>query len=163
MTGDVVGVIPVVIAGVDVRIEKGSLGIENGGVIQYRAQELTSVVDLIPENYVTLQDYQQFRTIQKSEDPNENAGKDLAFTALRNFEYKSLAVKLDGPLDGDIELNVRFIGRNPKILAGTEFDFNVTIVGELVNLVRSLKPDSSLERIRGYIELDAPDAAGISP
>jgi len=60
-------------------------------------------------------------------------------------------------------LNVRFIGRNPKILAGTEFDFNVTIVGELVNLVRSLKPDSSLERIRGYIELDAPDAAGISP
>jgi len=163
VTGDVVGVIPVVIAGVDVRIEKGSLGIENGGVIQYRAQELTSVVDLIPENYVTLQDYQQFRTIQKSEDPNENAGKDLAFTALRNFEYKSLAVKLDGPLDGDIELNVRFIGRNPKILAGTEFDFNVTIVGELVNLVRSLKPDSSLERIRGYIELDAPDAAGISP
>jgi len=66
----------------------------------------------------------------------------------------TLSVKLDGPLDGEIELNVRFLGRNPKILAGTEFDFNVTIVGELVNLVRSLKPDSSLERLKGYMELN---------
>ncbi len=159
VTGDVVGVIPVVVAGVDVRIEEGRLGIENGGVIQYRAQELTSVVDLIPENYVTLQDYQQFKAFQKRDDPSENAGKDLAFTALRNFEYKSLAVKLDGPLDGEIEVNIRFLGRNPKILAGTEFDFNVTIVGELVNLVRSLTPDSSMDRLKGYLELD--DNAGV--
>ena len=163
VTGDVVGVIPVVVAGVDVRIEQGRLGIENGGVIQYRARELTSVVDLIPENYVTLQDYQQFRAFQNRDDPSENAGKDLAFTALRNFEYKSLAVKLDGPLDGEIEVNIQFLGRNPKILAGTEFDFNVTIVGELVNLVRSLKPDSSMERLRGYMALDGLEEAEISP
>lgn len=163
VTGDVVGVIPVVVAGVDVSIDKGQLNVVNGGVIQYRAQELTSVVDLIPENYVTLQDYQQFKEFQKKDDPSENAGKDLAFTALRNFEYKSLSAKLDGPLDGEIELNVRFIGRNPKILAGTEFDFNVTVVGELVNLVRSLKPDSSMERIRGYLDLGSSERLELQP
>ena len=163
VTGDVVGVIPVVVAGVDVSIDEGRLSVENGGVIQYRAQELTSVVDLIPEKYVTLQDYNQFKEFQKKDDPNENAGKDLAFTALRNFEYKSLSAKLDGPLDGEIEVNVRFIGRNPKILAGTEFDFNITVIGELVNLVRSLKPDSSMERLKGYMDLEGSEREEAMP
>jgi hypothetical protein len=167
VTGDVVGTIPVVIAGVDVRIDEGRLGVKDGGVIQYRSKELTSVVDLIPEKYVTLQDYQQFKEFRDSEDPSENAGKDLAFTALRNFEYKSLAVKLDGPLDGEIEVNLRFIGRNPKILAGTEFDFNVTIIGELVNLVRGLSqlsPESSLDRVLDYLDLeDKPSEETIVP
>ena len=164
VTGDMVGEIPVVVAGVDVRIDEGQLGVENGGVIQYRAQELTSVVDLIPEKYVTMQDFQQFQEFRENEDLGENVGKDLAFTALRNFEYKSLSVKLDGPLDGEIEVNSRFIGSNPKILAGTEFDFNVNIIGELVNLIRSLKPDSSFERIKGYQSLQtAQDIGGETP
>ena len=151
VSGDVVGEIPVVVSGVDVSIDSGRLSVENGGLIQYRTQELTSVVDLIPEKYVTLQDFQQFQEFRKNEDLGENVGKDLAFTALRNFEYKLLSVKLDGPLDGEIEVDARFIGSNPKILAGTEFDFNVNIVGELVNLVRSLKPDISIERIEDYL------------
>lgn len=162
VTGDVIGVIPVVVAGVDVRIDKGRLDVENGGVIQYRSQELTSVVDLIPEKYVTLQDYNQFKDFQKKDDPNENAGKDLAFTALRNFEYRSLFAKLDGPLDGEIEVNMQFIGRNPRILAGTEFDFNITVVGELVNLVRSLKPDSSMARLKGFMDLDSAEREEVS-
>ena len=153
VSGDVYGEIPVVVAGVDVRIDKGQLGVENGGLIQYRAQELTSVVDLIPDKYVTLQDFKQFQEFRKNEDLGENVGKDLAFTALRNFEYKLLAVTLDGPLDGEIEVDVRFIGSNPKILAGTEFDFNVNIIGELVNLVRGLNPEVSAERFKGYINL----------
>lgn len=161
VTGDVVGVIPVVVAGVDVRVEQGQLSVENGGIIQYRSQELTSVVDLIPEKYVTLQDYQQFKDFRKNEDLGENVGKDLAFTALRNFEYKSLSAKIDGPLDGEIEVNVRFIGSNPKILDGTEFDFNVTVIGELVNLVRGLKPDASFDRIKGYQSLQISQGEGL--
>jgi len=153
-TGDVVGIIPVLVEGVSVSIDGGLLAVEDGGVIQYRSPPLVSPVDLIPNEFVTLKDYRQFQDMRNNPDPESNVGKDLAFTTLRNFEYKSLSAKLNGPLDGEVEVNLKFEGRNPKILAGTRFAFNVTVIGELVNLARNLKIDGSFDKIRGYLELD---------
>lgn len=165
-TGDVTGTIPVIIDGVKVLIDGGIVAVENGGVIQYRSPPLISPVDLIPEKFVTLKDIQQINEARKNPDPEANIGKDLAFTALRNFEYQSLSAKLNGPIDGEVELNINFLGRNPKILAGTQFKFNVTIIGELVNLARSLKVDDSFDRLRGYIDMgedEAEDTVNIKP
>ena len=156
-TGDVQGVIPVTVAGVNVTINNGQLSVKDGGVIQYRTPQLKSVVDLIPEEFVTLEDYRQFQKVRKDESLGDNVGKDLAFTALRNFEYKSLSATLNGALDGEVAVNLQFEGRNPKILAGTRFDFNINVVGELVNLLRGLKVDSGFDRLKGYIDMGKDD------
>lgn len=158
-TGDVQGVIPVTVAGVNVSINNGQLSVKDGGVIQYRTPQLKSVVDLIPEEFVTLEDYRQFQKVRKDESLGDNVGKDLAFTALRNFEYKSLSATLNGALDGEVAVNLQFEGRNPKILAGTRFDFDINVVGELVNLLRGLKVDSGFDRLKGYIDMGADDTA----
>lgn len=162
-TGDVVGTIPVIVEGVNVSVDKGELNIENGGIIQYRSRQLKSAVDLIPNEYVTYQDVKQIQDVRKKKDLGENVGKDLAFTALRNFEYQSLSAKFDGPLDGEVEVNLKFEGRNPDILAGTRFAFDINVVGELVNLVRSLKVDGDSERIKGYLDIIGRERAKTAP
>lgn len=159
-TGDVTGTIPVIIDGVNVLIDGGIVAVENGGVIQYRSPPLVSPVDLIPEKYLTLSEMYKIQQLDENSDPEKNLGKDLAFTALRNFEYQSLSAKLNGPIDGEVELSISFLGRNPKILAGTQFKFNVTIIGELVNLARSLKIDDSFDRLRGYMDISEDEDEG---
>lgn len=158
-TGDVVGTIPVSVAGVDVRINDGVIRVRDGGLIQYTAPNLTPTVDVIPGEFITLQDYQQFQALKNKDDPDSNLGKAVAFKALRNFRYRTLEARLDGPLGGEVELKVGFIGKNPNILAGTEFDFNITLVGELLTLARNLKVGSNIETIKRYLGLQEDEAA----
>ena len=113
-TGNVNGVLPVVIEGVKVNVKNGSLAVRDGGVIQYSSPQ----------------------TNQAGED-NQIAG--YAFDALKNFEYQELEAALNGPLDGPMRLNMLFSGSNPEVLAGSEFKFNVGVEGELMNIMRSFK------------------------
>lgn len=114
VTGDVSGELPVVISGVNVLVENGVLAVKEGGVIQYSTAQTNVAAD-----------------------NNEVAG--YAFDALKNFEYKSLEAKLNGPLDGDIDLRMVFAGRNRDVLGGAEFLFNVGVQGQLFNIARSFQ------------------------
>ncbi len=112
-TGLVSGVLPARINGVNVVIDDGVLGIKDGGVIRYTSAGTEAAAA-----------------------QNENAG--YAFQALRNFKYKQLEARIDGPLDGAMALRIVFDGNNPEILSGQPFVFDTTITGDLANLARNM-------------------------
>lgn len=120
-SGTLVGTIPVVVRGIDVRVDKGRLEVGNGGTIRFKSE---GGVDAIPNEYA-----QQ------------------AIKALENFNYEALFLEIDGPLDGDIEMGVLFTGANPDVLYGVPFQFDITVEGELFNIARSLNPNGLQERI----------------
>ncbi len=113
-TGNVNGVLPVVISGVDVRVEQGRLEVKDGGVIRYQSDQTNA-----------------------ASAENEIAG--YAFDALKEFRYQELEAIMNGPLDGTIILRLMFEGQNPEVLGGAVFRFNVTLEGELLNIARSFQ------------------------
>ena len=94
-TGNVVGVFPIVIRGVEVLIEKGMISVAEGGVIKY---------DPGPN----VPDYNQEEAIAVLRQQRTDEYADLARDALRQFPYKELSASLDGPLDGDVEIGACF-------------------------------------------------------
>ncbi len=113
-TGNVSGVLPVVIEGIKVYVDGGLLTVKDGGVIQYTSPQTDAAGESSPY-----------------------AG--YAFDALKNFEYEELEAAISGPLDGPMKLRLLFNGANPDVLYGSEFKFNVGIEGELLNILRSLQ------------------------
>jgi hypothetical protein len=114
MTGQVNGELPITIRGVSVTVDEGSLRVEDGGVIEFQTKETDAAAEV-----------------------NEYAG--YAFEALKKLNYKSLEIRFNGPLDGDIGVYLEFAGTNPDVLYGSEFLFRVNIEGELMNILRSLQ------------------------
>ncbi len=113
-TGSVNGTLPIVISGVNVNVVGGRLAVEDGGVIQYKSPQTDAAAA-------------------------QNRQAALAFDSLKNFQYDELELLMDGPLDGEIQLRMKFQGSNPDVLYGTPFLFNVTLSGELLNIVRSFR------------------------
>jgi len=141
-TGQINGQLPVSVNGVDVRVNSGILSVKEGGVIKYKNQGIDTFA---PET--------------KGSNPLgiqlEGAETGFAFKALENFEYRELEAKIDGPLDGEMSLRMAFDGKNAEVLAGTQFKFNVSIAGELANIIRSTaKAFSSQNHIEKLIELN---------
>jgi len=112
-TGQVSGTLPARINGVNVVIDGGVLGVKDGGVIRYTSAGT-----------------------EAAGAQNENAG--YAFKALRNFRYRQLEARMDGPLDGAMALRLVFDGNNPEVLSGQPFLFDTTITGDLANIARNM-------------------------
>lgn len=125
MTGMLEGTIPVVVRGIDVLVEGGRLEVKDGGIIQYQGKDLA---DAIPNEYAS-----------------------TAIEALRNFEYDSLYLEIDGPLDGEVELGVAFTGSNPDVFYNVPFQFDVSVEGELFNIARSFDPNALQQRALSVI------------
>jgi hypothetical protein len=121
ITGVLEGTIPVIVRGIDVLVDQGRLEVRDGGVIQYETQ---TIADNIPNEYA-----------------------EQAMKALQNFNYDSLFLEIDGPLDGDVTLGVKFTGSNPDVLYNVPFQFDVSVAGELFNIARSLNPSGFQDRI----------------
>ncbi|MEE9273564.1 MAG: YdbH domain-containing protein [Robiginitomaculum sp.] len=111
-TGLISGQLPVRIHDVNVNIEKGALFVKNGGIIKFKS----AYTDAAGE---------------------KNVAAGYAFEALKNFEYKKLEAHIDGPLDGDMEINLDFIGSNKDVLYGAKFEFNTSFSGELANIAHN--------------------------
>ncbi|HHL43487.1 MAG TPA: hypothetical protein ENJ42_07715 [Hellea balneolensis] len=112
-TGQISGTLPVVVKGVNVNVENGVLRVKDGGTIQYHS-----------------------RATDAAGTRNEMAGK--AFEALKDFKYKELEMRIDGPLDGKMSLRLAFDGKNENVLGGQPYSFNIVFDGELANLARNL-------------------------
>jgi hypothetical protein len=123
-TGQISGRLPATIKGVDVQIHDGVLAIKEGGVIRYRSQGIDSFA-------------QDAKTPFYLGDALAGSETGFAFKALENFEYKELEALIDGPLDGEMTLRMLFGGKNPELLAGTAFEFDVSVSGELANIARN--------------------------
>ena len=120
-TGTLFGTIPIVVRGIDVRVDNGRLEARNGETIRFAS---SGGADAIPNEYA-----QQ------------------AIKALENFNYDALFLEIDGPLDGDIKMGVVFTGSNPDVLYDVPFQFDITVEGELFNIARSFNPNSHQARI----------------
>lgn len=60
-----------------------------------------------------------------------------AFRALQNLQYTVLEISLNGNLLGDITLGAFLRGRNPDVLAGSEFEFDISIDSKLAQLLQT--------------------------
>ncbi len=132
-TGDIVGTLPIVMSGVDVRVEDGELWVKDGGVIQYKSKQLDSISQLDGTNE---------RAVAAMRAGNY---RDAAFEALKNFEYKELRVKIDGALDGPIDVFLKADGKNKDVLGGQPFLFNINLQGELLNILRSFNTNAQIK------------------
>lgn len=132
-TGDIEGTLPIVMSGVDVRVENGELWVKNGGVIQYQSKQLESISELDGTNE---------RAVAAMRAGNY---RDAAFEALKNFEYQELRVKIDGALDGPIDVFLKADGKNKDVLGGQPFLFNINLQGELLNILRSFNTNAQIK------------------
>ncbi len=119
-TGDLEGAFPIVIRGINVTVEDGLIRVPNGGRIQYAAAEADATKEV-----------------------NRFAG--AAMEALKDFRYQELFAKVNGPLDGEILVGMKFEGKNEKVLSGQPFAFDVTIEGELFNILRNFNSNEHIK------------------
>ncbi len=61
----------------------------------------------------------------------------MAFDALRDFRFSVLEIGMDGNVTGDILVSIKLEGRNPDVLDGAPFAFNVAIDSKLAQLLQS--------------------------
>jgi len=99
-----------------VKVEKGELYVRDGGVIQYKSEQLDSISELDGTNE---------KAVAAMRAGNY---RDAAFEALKNFEYQELRVKIDGALDGPIDVFLKADGKNEDVLGGQPFLFNIISV-----------------------------------
>jgi hypothetical protein len=63
-------------------------------------------------------------------------GMALALQALEDFQYESIAVKVSGSAQKDLETELAIKGTNPALYDGYPIDFNLNLSGELANVIR---------------------------
>ncbi len=131
-TGNVVGVFPIVVRGVDVLIEKGEVSVPEGGLIKY---------DPGPN----VPRYSQEEAIDVLRERRAGEYAFLAQDALREFRYRELSASLNGPLDGDVEIGLIFDGSNKKVLNQQPFRFDISVKGELFNIARSFNSNAQVK------------------
>lgn len=119
-TGDIEGVLPIMLSGVDVNVDGGYLIVKDGGTIKYQSKQTNAA-------------------------GASNEYAKMAFDALQDFNYRSLTAKIDGPLDGAIEVGMEFDGSNKDVLNNQPFRFNINIEGELLNILRSFNTNAQIK------------------
>ena len=143
-TGILSGRLPVEIRGVDVEVRNGRVEVPNGGTFSYAAPQTDTAAA-------------QSETTQ------------MAFEALKDFRYNTFALNIDGPLDGEVTIEMNFLGSTPAKLplpkfvrldSPIPFEFDVTLTGQIFNILRSLNPANALERAKqelGLIDTRLPE------
>jgi hypothetical protein len=76
-----------------------------------------------------------------------DANAELIFDALRDFRFTVLKAGLDGDLADRMVLSLSLQGRNPAVLDGQAFNFNISIDSALMDLLNL--------RAAGQQEIDA--------
>ena len=144
-TGDIEGMLPIIMAGVDVKVDQGQLIVKEGGVIKFNSEQIDSAATYAETDNDAVQALRERRY------------RDAAFQALKEFQYRSLTVNMDGPLDGAIEVALAFDGSNSQVLNNQPFRFNINIEGELLNILRSFNTNDQIkaELARRQLELES--------
>ena len=132
-TGDIEGTLPIILSGVDVKVEEGELFVKDGGRVQYLSKQLDSISEL---------DGTDERALQAIRQGNY---RDAAFEALKDFQYDELRITIDGPLDGAMGVFLKFDGKNADVLNGQPFRFNIGLEGELLNILRSFNTNAQIK------------------
>lgn len=111
--GIVNGDIPVAFSTGSARIDKAKLAAtEKGGTIQYSG----STGDAAAQT---------------------DANAKMLFDALKDFRYRVLEMRIDGDIAGRLVLSMTLLGRNPDLLAGSEFKLGISIDSALMELLHN--------------------------
>ena len=94
--------------------------------------------------------------IQYSGSPGDAAAQaddnsKMVFDALKDFRYQVLKVGLNGDLAGRIVMSLSVLGRNPDVLGGQPFQFNIGIDSELVRLLTSTTSQPDIRTAVGQV------------
>jgi hypothetical protein len=108
VSGEVNGLLPLVLTPGAVRVDAGRLATIGPGVVQYTGEAL----------------------------PEGMQGVDLARRALENFRYSDLSLTLDGDTRDDMAMAVRLDGANDAVLDGYPFQINLSVSGPLTRLLQ---------------------------
>ena len=132
-------------SGIDVKVDKGQLIVKEGGTIKYNSKQIDSAANYAETENDAVQALRERRY------------RDAAFQALKEFQYHSLTVNMDGPLDGAIEVALAFDGSNSQVLNNQPFRFNINVEGELLNILRSFNTNDQIkaELARRQLELES--------
>ncbi len=118
--GRLSGSIPVVLRDGQVIVDEGRLVAESAGVLRIRlagtGQALASQGEQVA----------------------------LMLRALENFQYDVLELTVMRPADGNLKLGVTMEGRNPDVLDGYPFRFNISLTGDLQPLLTALREGQAL-------------------
>ncbi|MFW5970206.1 MAG: intermembrane phospholipid transport protein YdbH family protein, partial [Halofilum sp. (in: g-proteobacteria)] len=63
---------------------------------------------------------------------------DLMLRALRDFEYEKIEIDLARELVGASRVDIQMQGRNPNVMDGHPFDFNIAITGDVEPLLEAV-------------------------
>ncbi|MEP3889074.1 MAG: YdbH domain-containing protein [Hellea sp.] len=132
-TGNMEGTLPIVLSGIDVKVENGELFVKEGGRIQYKSKQLNAISEF---------DGTDEKAVKAMRQGNY---RDAAFEALKDFRYEELRVKIDGPLDGAMGVFLKFDGKNQDVLGGQPFRFDIALEGELLNILRSFNTNAQIK------------------
>ena len=104
----------------------------------------------------TLEASKEGGVIQYSGSPGDAAAQaddnsKMVFDALKDFRYQVLKVGLNGDLAGRIVMSLSVLGRNPDVLGGQPFQFNIGIDSELVRLLTSTTSQPDIRTAVGQV------------
>jgi hypothetical protein len=82
-------------------------------------------------------------------------GMGKLLTALEDFHYDELTLRLDGELQGEMDVAVRLLGSNPDFQGGRKVDFNLNVEAHLADLVSAGQASIAIpkrieEQLRAY-------------
>ena len=112
MTGLLSGTVPVRLSDDTIAIDNGTLETVEPGVIRYEAS--------LPQGMAA-----------------GDGGIGLLLSAIRDFNYRTLRVTLDGQTGTDLTVGVRVEGANPALYEGYPVALNVNLTGALDQILRS--------------------------
>ena len=120
-SGRISGVIPMTIAGDSLVIRDGRLDADGPGVLRFRSAATEAAL--------------------------KGGGKPmtLLLRALQNFRYDSLSLAVKKPAKGDPEIMLRLTGRNPDVLDGHPFAFNIGLTGNLDAITEAIRKGGRLK------------------
>jgi hypothetical protein len=120
-SGRISGVIPLTVAGDSLVIRDGRLDAAGPGVLRFSSEATEAAL--------------------------KGSGKSmtLMLQALQNFRYDSLSLTVKKPAKGDPEIMLHLAGRNPDVLDGHPFAFNIGLSGNLDAIGDAIRKGGSLK------------------
>ena len=119
-TGRLSGKIPIVLAGETVIVVAGRLEADAPGRLRFRSEDAAQALAGAGES------------------------ADLMLRALQDFQYDELSLTIDKPAQADARLTLVLLGKNPDVLEGYPFRFNISLEGDTGPLVEALSQAYSL-------------------
>jgi hypothetical protein len=119
-SGRLSGKIPIALAGKTVIVEAGRLEADAPGRLRFRSKDAAQALVGAGES------------------------ADLMLRALQDFHYDELSLAIDKPARADARLTLVLLGKNPDVLEGDPFRFNINLEGDTGQFVEALSQAYSL-------------------